>query len=121
MTPKLVLIKEFVAELIELDSELLSLEKEQKSKETTIDSINNKIEKLHKKLSDLSANIETLSKDLKDREIRHKTESDALLLTQKRLIKSEKELERSQEHYSNIKEIKAVSYTHLTLPTTPYV
>ena len=29
MTPKLVLIKEFVAELIELDSELLSLEKEQ--------------------------------------------------------------------------------------------
>ena len=106
MTPKLVLIKEFVAELIELDSELLSLEKEQKSKETTIDSINNKIEKLHKKLSDLSANIETLSKDLKDREIRHKTESDALLLTQKRLIKSEKELERSQERYSNIKEIK---------------
>ena len=106
MTPKLVLIKEFVAELIELDSELLSLEKEQKSKEITIDSINNKIEKLHKKLSDLSANIETLSKDLKDREIRHKTESDALLLTQKRLIKSEKELERSQEHYSNIKEIK---------------
>ena len=106
MTPKLVLIKEHVSELIALDGELLALEKDQKSKETTINSINDKIEKLYKKLSDLSAKIETLSKDMKDREIRHKTESDSLALTQKRLTKDETDLERSQEHYSSLKEIK---------------
>jgi chromosome segregation ATPase/DNA-binding transcriptional ArsR family regulator len=106
MTPKLVLIKEHVGELIALDGELLALEKDQKSKETTINNIDDKIEKLHKKLSDLSAKIETLSKDIKDREIRHKIERDSLVLTQKRLTKGETDLERSQEHYSGLKEIK---------------
>ena len=106
MTPKLVLIKEYVGELIALDGELVSLEKDQKSKETTIISIKDKINTLHKKLSDLSAKIETLSKDIKDREIRYKTEKDILSLTQKRLIKSETDLGRSQEHYAGLKEIK---------------
>ena len=80
--------------------------KDQKSKETTINSINDKLNKLQKNLSDLSAAIETLSKDLKDREIRYKTEKDTLSLTQKRLTKSETDLGRSQEHYAGLKEIK---------------
>jgi len=107
MTPKLVLLKEYVGELIALDGELLAFEKDQKSKDTTINSINDKIEKLHKKLSSLSAQIETLSKDIKDREIRHKTEADSLSLSQKRLTKHETDLERSQERYSSLKEIKS--------------
>ena len=35
MSPKLVLLKEYVGELISIDSELLGLEKDQKSKEVT--------------------------------------------------------------------------------------
>ena len=106
MSPKLVLLKEYVGELISIDSELLGLEKDQKSKEVTINSINDKVQKLYKKLSSLAAQIETLSKDIKDREILFKIENDALAQSQKRLKKCETELKRSQENYNSIKDIK---------------
>ena len=50
--------------------------------------------------------MEILSADVKDREVRHKTETDALKLTQKRMRKNEADLERSQKRYSNTKDIK---------------
>jgi len=106
ITPKIAALKDYVGELIALDGEIVSLEKEQQSKETTINNIDSKLDKLRKKLSDLGAELETLSADVKDREVRHKIETDALKLTQKRIWKNETDLERSQKRYSNAKDIK---------------
>ena len=106
ITPKIAALKDYVGELIALDGEIVSLEKEQQSKETTINNIDSKLDKLRKQLSDLAAELELLSADVKDREVRHKTETDALILTQKRMRTNEADLERSQKRYSNVKDIK---------------
>ena len=102
ITPKIAALKDCVGELIAIDGEIVSLEKEQQSKEATIKNIDSKLEKLRKQLSDLAAELEILSADVKDREVRHKTETDALQLTQKRIRKNEADLERSQKRHSNI-------------------
>ena len=106
ITPKIAALKEYVGELIALDGEIGALEKEQQSKETTITNINSKLDKLRKQLTELAAELETLSTDVKDREVRHKTETDALQMTQKRMGTNEAELERAQKRYSKVKDIK---------------
>ena len=111
ITPKIAALKDCVGELIAIDGEIVSLEKEQQSKEATIKNIDSKLEKLRKQLSDLAAELEILSADVKDREVRHKTETDALQLTQKRIRKNEADLERSQKRHSNIKDTKEKAIT----------
>jgi len=106
ITPKIAALKDYVGELIALDGEIVSLEKEQQSKESTIKNIDSKLNKLGKQLSDLAAELEILSADVKDREVRHKTETDALQLTQKRIRKNESDLERTQKRYSKAKDTK---------------
>ncbi|MFL3045376.1 MAG: helix-turn-helix domain-containing protein [Candidatus Neomarinimicrobiota bacterium] len=106
ITPKIAALKDYIGDLIALDGEIVSLEKEQLSKETTINNIDSKLNKLRKQLSDLSAELELLSTDIKDREVRHKTETDALKLTQKRMGTNEADLKRAQKRYSNVKDIK---------------
>ena len=78
---------------------------------TTIKNIDTKLGKLRKQLSDLVVKLETLSADVRDREIRHKTETDALELTQKRMRTNEAELERTQTRYGNEKDIKEKAIT----------
>ena len=85
---------------------IVSFEKEQQSKESTIKNIDAKLNKLGRQHSDLAGGLEIQRDDVKDREIRHKIETDALQLTQKRIRKNESDLERTQKRYSKAKDTK---------------